>query len=439
MHHDCTPDAWGVQPPYKWRISPTRKCFMRSLDDIAVRTKNGFWYYQVRQIEHLSDAALDRKVFGKDCGRRRYFEGIRRSWSSPKARSVVGGMTVLKVVDGWDRGNNGSGPYAEATKNFKSTFWKFVSDPTVPLDEYIEHVEKYVRSNDLVRLRRQDLRLYESFLSAYEPALQCGDTPAYRAMLHNLAMIGTLDALSVLIAIFREAMARGSLDQAIAIREAIRLGMFEMLVTGRMPPEVATCVMALVESRVLANHWVSVDEWKSSDQKAIKNRSSAERKRAFDRYRLWFIAHATTRNGYGDTPFVIRTDGILWLERNRDALVAARKFMDMAIADQIHDNIYGTGGEQVSKHLAEAARILQELSPRPTDLQACYYDPPPPLSAELDQEHDPRDTREGRLAALLAFSRPHFLRDLQSSEYADMLDRILNAAPPPREPSGPVG
>jgi hypothetical protein len=410
---------------------------MRTLDDISVRTQNGFWYYQVRQIEHLSDAALDRKAFGEDCERRRYFEGIRRSWSSPNARGVVGDMKMLEVVDGWDRGDTGPGPYAEAKINYESAFWKFVSDPNIPLDEYSEHIAKYVQSNDLIRLRREDLRLYDSFLSAYEPALQCGDTPAYRAMLHNLAMIGTLDALSVLIAIFREAMARGSLDQAIAVRDAIRLGISEMLVTGRIPSEVATCVHALVESRALANRWVSVDEWKSSDQKAIKNPSSAERKRAFDRYRRWFIAHATTRNGYGDTPFVIPTDGILWLERNRDALVAARESMDMAIAEKIHHNIYGTGGAQVLKHLAEATRILQELAPRPTDLQACYYDPTPPLSTGTDREHDPRDTREGRLAALLAFSRPRFLRNLQSSEFADMLDRIPTAAPP-REPSGPV-
>lgn len=387
---------------------------MRSLDDIAIRTRNGFWYYQVRQIEHLSDAALDRKAFGDDCGRRRYFEGIRRSWSSPDARPIVGGKTALKVVDAWDQVDTGPRPYASATRNFQSKFWTFVWKPDIPLYEYTRHIENYVHNNDLVRLGRHDLRLYESFLSAYEPALQCGATPAYDEMLHHLTATGTLDSLSVLIALFREAMARGSLDQATAIRMAIRDAMLEMLIAGCIPSEVASTVFALVESRVLANRWLSVDDWKSSDKHAINNPSSTERNRAFDRYRRWFDTHAITRSGYGDTPIAIRTPGIRWAEENLDALVAARGFMDQAISEQLHDNICGGDGSRVTEHLAEAARILQELPPRPLDLQACYYDPHPSRLAESDRDGDPHRRREDRLAAALALPWPGF-RDSQQA------------------------
>lgn len=376
---------------------------MRLLDDIAIRTRNGFWYYEVRKISRLKDAALDRKAFGGDCERRRHFEGIRRSWSSPDARQTFGGKTLLEVVNAWDASGDGRGPYADATRNFRSPFWKFVQQPNIPLEEYLAHIDKYVLDHGLVRLSHEDRLLYGSFLSGYEPALQYGATPAHSAILHSLAMTCTLDAMSVLIALFRVAMARGSLERAIAIRKAMRLSMLEMSITGHLPSQVAIYVSVLVEARVLANCWVSAADWKASDDYVIKKPSSTERIHAFCRYRLWFITHATIGSRYGDAPIVIPTSGILWAEQNREALVAAQECLDRARAEIIHDNVYSANEAQVSKHLAEVDRILRELPPRPTGLQDSYYDASLLEPADRSEvEEDPYARREDRIATLMA-------------------------------------
>lgn len=315
-----------------------------------------FWYEEIRAISGLNDAGLDRKCFGEDCGRRRYFEGIRRSWSSPDARPIVDGRTVLQVVDSWDTNGAGPGPYANATRNFRSKLWDFLANPDASPDDYTAHIQDYVSNHGLVRLSWHEVRLYRMLLGTSEPAVQNGAL-SHSAMLQELIKDRTIDALSVLIALFREAMAAFSLDRAVATRSAVRLCMNDMMTASLIPPQVEALFGVLIEARVLNNCWVSDAEWRSRAEGCCRRPSSTERNRDLIRWINWYISHATMHVPiYGEAPIASRTAGISWVEQNRDALVRALWHKGQAETAE---------SRYASDHLAEVTRIFERLPPRP--------------------------------------------------------------------------
>lgn len=300
---------------------------MRFSDDLAFRLRNWFWYWQVRAISGLADDGLDLKCFGESDNRRRHFERIRASASSPDRVAVVGGLTLLDAVDGWDRPvDGGPGPYAEAKKAFESRFWEFLATRDLEPSEYSAFIQKSAKERGWVRASTGDSALYSTFLGSDEPAIEQGIGTAYSAMLHKLVEDATPDTAAVLVALFREAMHRVDLDQAMAIKLALTTAVIMMCRRARIDGPTAHVIWQLNDDRVLANRWITEAQWREHTQTPVKpNISTRQRIKEFQSWVWWYIARPLSfhTTGYGLFPIVPGSERTAWLEENRSALEAA--------------------------------------------------------------------------------------------------------------------
>jgi len=297
---------------------------MRISEDLAFRLRNWFWYWQVRAISGLSDDGLDEKCFGESDRRRRQFERIRASASSPNRVAVVGGQTLLDAVNDWDRPDDGGpGPYAVATTAFNSRFWDFLAARHLEPREYSAFIQQIARERGWVRASTDDSGVYFTFLGGDEPAIEQGLGTAYSAMLHKLVEEATPDTTAVLVALFREAMHRVDLEQAMAIKSALTTAVIMMCRRAKIDRPTEHMIWQLNKDRVLANWWITEAHWREYTQTPVKpNISTRQRIKEFQSWVWWYIGRPLSfqKTGYGLFPIVpgsARTD---WVEDNRSAL-----------------------------------------------------------------------------------------------------------------------
>ncbi len=290
---------------------------MRPTIDLAYRARNWFWYWRVREISGLSNEQLDKKCFG-DTGRRRHFERIQASASGPNDVAIINGQTLLTIVDNWDRpSKNEPGPYAIATQEFHSQIWSFLVSRDVAPTVYTEFINSFLTKRNWVRIQKKDKSLYACFLGKNEPAIEPGVSTAYSAMLHMLYNDDSLEATAVLIALFKEALNRIDLEQALAIRIALRATNNSLGVRSCFKSHSHNLLNQLIEDRVLNNFWVTESDWRkitNTSSKLIK--STRERTREFQAFIEWLSSQDRdiNNNEYGMYPLVPRSDRTDWLE-----------------------------------------------------------------------------------------------------------------------------
>lgn len=363
-------------------LFPTPWCRMRPADDLAIRVRNWFWYWQVRGISGLTNNGLDRKCFGKDEGRKRHFERLEQTAASPSEMPLLDGCTLLEIVDGWDI-LDGHAPYAPATQAFHSPLWSYLSTRDQAPNVYSDYIQQYVQQHGWMRLRADDMSLYLTFLGQSEPAIQANVSTAYSAMLHKLVGQGTPDALAVLIALFREAMHGVLLEQAIAIKSALKAAVIWMCELNEMPDQLRNLLWQLVHDRVLSNTWLTESDWRQRTGAARKhNLSSRARIKEFRAWVTWYVSHSRTKEktGYGAFPIVPRSARIDWLEDNRDALNSA--YNELIWLQGVHhdfrDSCAPNAGAYAEAAQNEINRILGMLPP-PNEESARFYESRPAM------------------------------------------------------------
>ena len=330
---------------------------MRPAQDLAYRARNWLWYWRVRQISGLTNEELDKKCFGAH-GRRQHFERIEASASDPDEMPLVDGKTLLALVDAWDRPADGSpGPYAEATTGFKSKLWSFMAAREQHPAIYTDFIQQYAKDRGWMRAHDRDYPLYAMFLGEDEPAIENGVGTAYSAMLHKLVNEVTPDATAVLIALFREAIHRVELENAIAIRKALAAAIVWMGELLEIPRNVTQLIKQLASDRVLSNRWITEADWRKQTNTPVKPRlSTRARIREFNAWVRWYTNRPPTFDGndYGRFPLVPRSARTDWLEEHRDFLDEVRR----EVGAMRHTN-WKFRDSQVPENqaLAEQARI----------------------------------------------------------------------------------
>jgi hypothetical protein len=300
---------------------------MRPTEDLAVRARNWFWYWQVRGMAELSNDRLDEKFLGAGRGRARHFERIQQTASSPDKMALSDGKTLLDLVHSHtEPGADNPHPYTEARATFQSGLWEFLSRRDIAPDGYTDFVQRYVNERGWFRASNRDDRLILMFLGETEPAVEPGASTACSAMLHKIADEATPDAVAVLVALFREALSNVQLEQAILIKSALRTSVHWTCERYAIPAPVSTLLRRLVDDRIISNIWVSEDDWRTETQSTRrKGNATRERIKDFQACVAWYIGRSfqSQAGQYGMYSIVPRSARIDWFVKNQDMLAEA--------------------------------------------------------------------------------------------------------------------
>lgn len=348
---------------------------MRPTDDLAIRARNWFWYWCVRAISGLSNDQLDRKCFGEDGIRRRHFERLQQTASSPNGIALIEGKTLLRIVDRWDAPDGQKGAFALATAAFESTLWQFLANRDASAHIYTDFIQAYVQEKAWARVHVWDSGIYEAFLGPSEPAIEYGVSTAYSAMLHKLVDEATPDALAVLIALFREALHDVLLEQAIAIKPAIEASVSRICKRYDMPDIMFALMYKLVSHRALSNVWFSEADWRDHTNVTRKKaKNSRDRTRNFQAWVNWYVKHSDwlRRKIHGVYPIVPRSPRVDWVARNLDALKVVYAYM--SVPDEPFDR--DAPLPEIFKLAGVPAKDIQRLVdvfPSPEEPSARFY------------------------------------------------------------------
>lgn len=342
---------------------------------MGFRARTWFWYWLVRRISKWSDAQLDTKAFG-DVRRKRHFERIQHSASSPDDVALFEGKTLLEAVDEWILPDNyAAAPFAFATAAYRSPLWDFLTRRDFKPGDYTLFIERAVATRGWHRVHLRDFGFYRALLGEAEPAIEAPEGMAYSAMLHKLANEATPDSLALLIALFREAIHAVRLRDALLIQPAITATVGWMCHRLQMPETITRLLDRLVDDRVLANIWLTEADWREQiGGQAGVPRNSRERLRQFRAWVTWYVDEfpRTSRANYSSFPIVPASPRIAWIEANRASLLEAYQTMRRNEADSEYQLFakFSTGEErridqsEWGLRLAEAMGCPPEESPR---------------------------------------------------------------------------
>jgi len=360
---------------------------MRPTEDLVYRARNWFWYWRVREISGLSNDRLDSKCFSKQ-GRKRHFERMQSSASAPDKFALVEGKTLLTLVDRWDTPDDGGpGPFVCATKDFNSRFWDFLAGRNLDLSVYSDYIHRFAHSRGWIRAKAGDYGLYRTFLGEEEPAIEPGVSTAYSAMLHKLVNEATPDTSAVLLALFREAIHRVDLEQAIAIRTALSASIASMGHRHNIPSSVTRLISQLVDDRVLSNRCVTELHWRSETNTPVKSGiGSRARVREFQAWVQWYTGRPPgfDSTGYGLFPLVPRSVRTDWLESNRNFLSEVRMEADALKHDHLRfrDSIVPEYRRLSEEARIRAKALLSHVAPPEVEPVRFYGNARPALEME---------------------------------------------------------
>lgn len=312
----------------------------------------------VKAATGLGDDGLDDRFATppnvKPVARLRIFFRIRALGTSPDA--TQGYRTTQSV---YEMANSDSPKLlAPARRVFESEIWEFLRQPDRPIADYTRVIEAICERRGWYRARREELRIGQTFLGLDEPAFQQGMSPAYHAMLQHLVEAQPdIEALTLLVALFREAYGSFQLDQAMAIRSALRSAAFSYAKACDVPDDISVLLNRLIWDRIIQNQIVNDDVLDESDGNADTGQSSdATPGQKMQRFVKRYVSGQL--HDWDAAPGVVaivpRTDRIDWLLENRTGLRAGAEMVAQAErAFHAHDDV-----ERASPR--EAARMLRD-------------------------------------------------------------------------------
>lgn len=350
---------------------------MRPVDDLAFRARTWFWYWTLRNDSGLSNDGLDDRFLSQDAkgGRKRHFERIEQTASSPASFALKDGKTLLKLVD--------EGGFPEASQVFNCRLWEFLTERDAPPQTYSDYIAEYIDARGWHRIGVRDLSLYITFLGDQEPAVQQDVSTVYSAMLHKLMNETTLDGIAVLVALFREAMAGMLLQQAIAIKSALGAAVVWTCRQRSIPKTPARLLSQLIDDRVFSNRWFSQEDWRVHTGHPRKEKlSTRERVREFKAWVQWYIkdSHRIGTTQFGLFPIVPRSERIHWIEENGAELQAVLR--DVGRLKEEHwmfsDSLIPRFQEHAESSRLAADALLKIYAP-PDSKPEVFYESEPPF------------------------------------------------------------
>lgn len=341
----------------------------------------------------MSNYELDAKCFGRTgASRKRYFERIEATASAPDRMATANGKEVLDVVDGWSSPIDGRpGAFKPATCDFRSHFWEFLSNQRFPTGVYSNFIDDFAEDRGWIRFSDADGFLYESVLGFTDAVGRHGASTAYSAMLHKLINDRSIDALAVLVALYREAVSNGYLEEAISIKKATVFALKHIHPHGS-PDRPKNLISWLVQDRVFANIWITEEDWRRyTDTPRRGSISSGERAHEFLKLVDWYIdkAYRLRSTHCGAYPIVPSSPRHIWLIENGIKLIGVLgklggEGVRLDLTGKFRDVL---SGELISRGREQLERLRSELTPPPAGNDRFYEDPPAVVCEELPKPY----------------------------------------------------
>ena len=264
----------------------------KPITDLSVRMRNWFWYWSLKnRLGDASDSDLDLRFIVElrppHAEPPKYFERMRRAGLGPDEVPLAWrGSKLLEIVDSCA---DCSGLKAE----FESLIWRMIGDRSLPASWYTEQIEELL----LARGESREPVPYTWHYGlqfdpekTFDPEKPLDE--AYLAMLERLKSEASLQSLSLLCALFREAWHALHLHQLIPLANAV---LWTTSAVSRNIPGIYSGLMyRLILDRVLGNVWIEQSDWSDHVGRAPRaGRAFAQRAKELEEFVRWYVFRQT--------------------------------------------------------------------------------------------------------------------------------------------------
>lgn len=263
--------------------------------DIALRARNWIWYSLVQSESLLSDDDLDR-VFvllaDEDPKRPRTFARIRRMGSAPTdIRGYRKKSSIYAAVHSQENRRNGN--FEHARRAFESPLWEILTERDLSQERIQEIIWTITRARGLTRVDRHELDDLNAIIRDTDLLKSIGLSIADKDCLTDVYLPQDLDAVAVLAALYREALATHNLKRAAFLQNSISSVCMNFLAAWRPPDFLINLILRLIDDRICGNIWIDEHVWATATGIELVNMSKggteSRRKREIHAFVKWYL------------------------------------------------------------------------------------------------------------------------------------------------------
>lgn len=224
--------------------------------DVAWRLRNWCWFWMVKRRTQLSDDGLDRLCFGGGADkRRRFFERVRTIGSDPSLPN-----TDLNGRSAFDMVHEKKKTLEPAKRLFQSRLWEILSRPDFPISECRHVAATILHERGWYRFRKEDYVIAVA-LSLEDKTFAISENlnTTYRSMLSETERTPSANAVTLLVALYKEAVAERAFVRAITLEKSLRNCVSAWSHAFEWPPKIAALLRILINDRVIKNLWRKPD------------------------------------------------------------------------------------------------------------------------------------------------------------------------------------
>lgn len=332
--------------------------------DLAYRARNWFWYWRVREASGLSNERLDVACFG-DSVRRRSFDRIQKTASSPDDVPVVSGKTLLETVSQWPPGSDEpSEIYKQVISAFRSNLWGLLARQPTDVEGYRVHLSSFAARHGWERIQGPNEAAFLEGPWNSSWLWRKMRSAEFAEMLLDLGTEASPDALAALLALYLEAAEEGDGDHQPAIRMAITSVLMRFESHLGVDRRTTSLLRRLIEDRVTGRRWIEhFGHTEIRSPEATSSKNSAARARKFNDYVDWYVNQpAHLGSDAHSKPCRCHGHGVtLWVKVG-SAFIGSDGQGDSGSRSPIAARIYRHATlRQIALALAEQAGAIQDM------------------------------------------------------------------------------
>lgn len=264
----------------------------KPITDLSVRMRNWFWYWSLRnRLGDASDSDLDLRFIVElrptHAEPPKYFERMRRGgWGPDEVPLAWRGSKLLEIVDSCA---DCSGLKAD----FESPIWRMIGDRSLSAHWYTEQIEELLLARGESR-EPIPYTWHYGFLFDPEKTFDPEEAldESYLATLERLKSEASVQSLTLLCAMFREAWHALHLHQLIPLANAVLWT--TSAVSRNIPGIYGGLMYRLILDRVLGNVWIEQSDWSDHVGRAPRaGRAFAQRAKELEDFVHWYVFRHT--------------------------------------------------------------------------------------------------------------------------------------------------
>lgn len=338
--------------------------------DIALRARNWIWYSLVQSESLLSDDDLDRtfiQLVDKDPKRPRTFARIRRMGSAPTdMRGYRKKSSIYAAVHSEE--NQRSGDFEDARRAFESPLWEILTNRDLSQERLQEIIWTITHARGLTRVGKHELDDLDAIVRDTELLKSIGLSIIDKDCLTDVYLPQDLDAVAVLSALYREALAAHNLTRAALLQNSISNVCMNFLAAWRPPDFLISLILRLIDDRICGNIWIDEHVWSTTTGSELINMSKggneSKRRREISSFVKWYIGDrkSLTKSAHLSLP-KIPVPALEWVRGHRESLTAYKDAIrqDQNKIDALEDSPFAEDREAATQLREKSERLSSAL------------------------------------------------------------------------------